>query len=134
MHRTFTLDPTSQGRLKRLENAWLGHHFESSTGLTSEFSLFRKQIKRFIKNALPPYLELIMPFGSLHFSFSGFIKNLETGKYVYFSCSDVRSFPDDWYYNLLIRTAKDERDFTGGMNRFIKLPSLISQAIALTSL
>jgi len=69
---------------------WLGYDFESSCSLTPEFDQFRKEIKKYIKNRLDKNLELIMPFGTLHFAFSGFIKNKLTGKFVYFSCDDVR--------------------------------------------
>jgi hypothetical protein len=103
---------------------WLDYDFESSSGLTPKFSQFRKEIKKYIKNILDENLELIMPFGSLHFAFSGFIKNKLTGKYVYFSSSDVRFWKNAWYDNLLIRTAKDEKDFTGGRNDWCKLPDI----------
>jgi len=111
---------------------WLDYQFESSSSLTPEFAEFRKEIKRYIKKLLPDYLELIMPFSSLHFAFSGFIKNKKTGEYVYFSCSDVRNWQNEWYDNLLIRTAENDRDFTGGSNDFCRLPDIAEKTIKLT--
>jgi len=116
---------------KGIEN-WLGYVFESSCSLTPEFAQFRRDIKKYIKNNLSSELELIMPFGSLHFEFSGFIKNKRTGKFVYFSCPDVRSWPDQWYNNLLIRTAENEKDFTGGSNNYCKITELSEKALNLT--
>ena len=46
--------------------------------------------------------------------FSGFFTS-STGQVYYFSCSDVRHWN---YERLLIRTAKDYQDFTGGSNNF----------------
>jgi hypothetical protein len=46
--------------------------------------------------------------------FSGFFTS-PSGQVYYFSCSDVRHFG---YNNLLIRTAKDYNDFTGGRNQY----------------
>lgn len=117
--------------IKGIEN-WLGYSFESSSGLTPEFAEFRREVKRYIKKILPEELELIMPFGSLHFEFSGFIKNKKTGKFVYFSCSDVRFFKDSWYDDLLIRTAENEKDYTGGSNNSCKITEVSEKAKQLT--
>jgi hypothetical protein len=111
---------------------WIGYQFESSSSLTPEFAEFRKDIKKHLKKVLDKNLELIMPFGSLHFSFSGFIKNNLTGKYVYFSSDDVRGGRDGWYNNLLIRTAKDEKDYSGGSNCFTSLPDISARALMMT--
>ena len=48
-----------------------------------------------------------------HYYFSGFATKNE--KVIYFSISDVRH---GWDERVLIRTAKDYRDFTGGGNNF----------------
>lgn len=46
--------------------------------------------------------------------FSGFFTS-PSGQVYYMSCSDVRHFP---YKQLLIRTAKDYKDYTGGSNQY----------------
>jgi hypothetical protein len=48
--------------------------------------------------------------------FSGFL-TAPSGQVYYFSCFDVR----DSYTQLLIRRAKDYKDFTGGSNNFINV-------------
>ena len=111
---------------------WLGYDFESSCSLTPEFAEFRRDIKKHIKKSIGPELELIMPFGSLHFAFSGFIKNKKTGKLVYFSSDDVRGGRDGWYNNLLIRTAEHEKDYTGGSNDWVRLPDIKDKTSKMT--
>jgi len=111
--------------------SWLGYTFESSSMRTPEYSQFERQIKNYIKKLLDKNLELIA-WSKQHFEFSGFIKNKLTDKLVYFSCSDVRFFPDAWYNNLLIRTAENEKDYTGGSNDYCKLLNLSQKALLLT--
>ena len=65
-----------------------------------------------------------------HYYFSGFATKNE--KVIYFSISDVRHFPED---KVLIRTAKDYRDFTGGGNNYaqLEIDSIVEQANYLIS-
>ncbi len=109
---------------KSLKN-WVGYYFESSCHLTPEFAEFAKQIKSYLKK-IEGY-ELV-DFLRGHFEFSAFLKNIKTGKLVYVSCSDVRYFPDEWYNNLLIRTASHEKDYTGGSNNYVKFIELKKMA------
>ena len=51
-----------------------------------------------------------------YYYFSGFAK--KNNQTIYYSISDVRHFPED---NVLIRTAKDYKDYTGGGNNFCSL-------------
>lgn len=99
---------------------WKGVSFESSSSLTPQFSAFAKAFKKFILKSLPWYSTLV-GWNRGHFYVSGFIRR--GTKVVYFSISDVRFFPEDWHKRILIRTAKDEKDFTGGTNNFTTLES-----------
>ena len=92
---------------------WIGYEFESSSGKTEEWKQFSKEFKKYIKDNLPENSELVN-FNIEHFYVSGFVKRGD--KYVYFSISDVRHFSDGWYNDILIRTVKDEKDYTGGRN------------------
>lgn len=56
---------------------------------------------------------------------SGFFK--VNDQHFYFSISDVRLFYDN---NLLIRTAKDNKDYTGGSNNYVKIKSGMYKDIA----
>jgi hypothetical protein len=50
----------------------------------------------------------------------GFILNKQTGKYAYYNSRDNR----DNQKTILVRTAKDTKDFTGGQNNFVGLESM----------
>ena len=87
--------------------------FISSTGVTEQYKaakrLFRSRMKR-----LFPEDEVII--GSCpHFEFTGFIKRSE--RYVYFSTGDLRWKLMD---SMLVRTAKHDKDWTGGHNNFVQ--------------
>ena len=111
--------------MKKL-NKWIDYDFESSSGLTPEFAEFAKDIKSYIKNNNSQEFEL-KNFSRGHFYFSGFLMNRATGKYVYFSCSDVRHFSNAWNDNLLIRTAEHDKDYTGGRNNNCNLSELFDK-------
>lgn len=97
---------------------WIGYEFESSSELTKEFSLFARDIKKHIKEVLPHGSELVN-WNRGHFEVCGFIKRGD--KFVYFSISDVRYWQDNWNVNILVRTAKHEKDYTGGSNGYSTL-------------
>jgi len=60
--------------------------------------------------------------------FSGFIGL--NNKVIYCSCGDVR-FNPNWRENILFRSARDFKDYTGGHNNFFNLddPELKSETI-----
>lgn len=51
----------------------------------------------------------------------GIVGECKNPKYAYFSISDVRHFKNEWYDNILLRSAKRLDDFTGGANGFTTL-------------
>ena len=104
---------------------WLGYNFESSSGLTEEFADFSKDIKIELKKIMTGY-ELIS-YNRGHFYFSAFFKNIINNKFVYISSDDVRG-SDRWYTNLLVRTAKNDKDYTGGSNDWSTLPLIKEKA------
>ena len=108
---------------------WLGLQFESSSGLTQEFANFARDYKRFISRL--DGFELVN-FSRGHFEVSAFLKNTATGKLVYISSSDVRFFRDEWYKDVLIRTAEHEKDYLGGRNEYTTLNTLRDKTLELT--
>ena len=98
--------------------AWVGFHFQSSSGLTEEFASFNRDFSSWVKKNLPKGSALVA-WSRGHFECSGFIER--AGKFVYFHISDVRFFPDGWYNDILVRTAKSAKDYTGGSNRSTRL-------------
>lgn len=88
--------------------------------LSSEFkSWFRKEKKR-ITNILASNgcSEIKLDYGFYYFS--GFFTS-KSGQVYYISCSDVRHFG---YKQLLYRTAKNYKDYSGGCNQYIDINKL----------
>ena len=94
---------------------WLDYEFESSSMTTPEFATFAREYKKELTKQLPDNCEIVA-WSRGHFYISCFIKNNTSGRFAYLSTSDVRHFPNEWYNNILIRTAKHEKDYTGGSN------------------
>lgn len=110
---------------------WLNIVFETSSGLTEEFSKFNREVKNHIKKITKNDFNLVS-WNRGHFYFSAFLENKENKKIVYVSCSDVRFFRNEWYENLLVRTAENIKDYSGGGNNSSKLEDLNEQALSLT--
>jgi len=109
---------------------WKNHRFQSSTLKTEEFLRFAREFKRAISYELPENMTISFMVG--HFYISGFFKNETTQKYAYFSISDVRFFQDSWVNDVLIRTAKDDKDYSGGKNQSVYLVNLVKRAKEIT--
>ena len=91
----------------------------SSGGTTGEdFNTFARLFKKHIQKSLPIGSNLVA-FSKGHYYVSGFVER--GGKFVYFSVSDVRHFPGSWQNNILVRTARNEKDYTGGGNNYTNL-------------
>lgn len=110
---------------------WKYNQFQSSCSTTKEFTSFCRNIKKFIKDETNTCFELIS-FNKGHFYFSGFLQNRVNGKYVYFCCSDVRYFTRKWYNALLIRTANNDKDFTGGTNHDCNINDINDKSMSLS--
>jgi hypothetical protein len=112
---------------------WLEIAFESSSSLTSEFFAFANAFKQYLKRQTGQHF-VLEGWNMGHFYVGGFLYNSRTGKHVYFSTSDVRHFPNEWYSNVLIRTAKNTSDYTGGDNNYCPLYRLNETALRLTAI
>ncbi len=92
--------------------------FSSGVVAGDDFEAFAKMYRKFIKQNIPENARLVK-FNRGHYYISGFIKR--NNKYIYFSTDDVRYHKNGWAENILIRTAKNEQDYTGGTNHFCNL-------------
>jgi len=80
---------------------------------------FRKEKNRITRNLKEMgCTDIQMSYGFYYFS--GFFTSA-SGQVFYFSCSDVRHFG---YNQLLYRTAKDYKDYSGGGNNYIEVNNL----------
>ncbi len=100
--------------------------FESSSGKTPEFIAFTKIFKREFTSELKSIDVTDIVFSVGHFYISGFFT--VNNQAYYFSLPDVRDInyclktnPDSCMCKLLYRTAKDYKDYTGGVNRYVKI-------------
>ena len=93
--------------------------FENSSSRIPEYlawyRLFKREFTAFLKERGITEISFGKPN---HFDMSGFFRK-ENQAY-YFSIGDLRGFKDD----MLIRTAKDFKDYTGGTNQSILLKSV----------
>jgi len=106
---------------------WLNIMFQSSSGSTEQFASFVKDFKKYLftkKNRLT--------FHVGHFYISGFYHNMESDQYAYFNIPDVRFFRDEWFNHVLYRTAENDKDYTGGVNRYCRLENLLTNLESLT--
>ena len=99
----------------------LTQKFESSSGRTPQYLAFHRLFKReftaYLKECGAREIQFSKPN---HFDATGFF-TINDQPY-YFSLSDLRWSKD----TLLIRTAKDYRDYHGGTNQFVRLDSIYS--------
>lgn len=110
---------------------WYDYTFESSSGLTAEFQAFAKDFKKYLLQQVRDNFELVN-WSRGHFEVCGFLRNKKNKKLVYFSISDIRYFKNGWYNDVLIRTAENEKDYTGGSNNSCIFAEIKNTAIYLT--
>lgn len=85
--------------------------------------------KSIVRKALKQANFTDIKFSNGHYYFSGFAT--KNNKAIYFSISDVRHFPPTGGgADLLIRTAKDYKDYTGGSNNYSSLKAEEIQTLA----
>lgn len=103
--------------------ALLERGFVSSSTLTPEFAEFFKTFKSEFTKELKTIGATDITFNRGHFYISGFFT--VDGQAYYFCIPDVRG-SEYRMPQLLYRTAKDYKDFTGGINRFVDIAPLMA--------
>jgi hypothetical protein len=105
------------------------HTFSSGSTIGKDYKSFSTKYRNRLKKIFP---DCTIVFSNNHYCFSGFISKNE--KHVYFSISDVRYFKNAWFKNILIRTAKHTKDYTGGSNCYSHFDNIRSKVLRLLSL
>jgi hypothetical protein len=131
-HEIEVLEAQKQKASSKGIEKWLGNEFESSSSVTEEYMAWKKDYRKEMKKMLPDNFEMLPKTSDAHFSASGFIRNKDTNKLVYWSISDIRYFQDTWYNNILIRTAEHDKDWTGGGNNYATWNNFTSKCKDLT--
>jgi len=94
---------------------WISVEFESSSGKTPQFKAFVSDLKKFVKQELGNRFEII-GWAPNHFDVSFFLKDKNTDSLWYVHVGDLRD--SNWHKRVLYRTAKHEKDYTGGFNQY----------------
>lgn len=106
------------------------HYFGSGTTNSEEFNTFFESFKRSFKRELKKIDATKIEFSKGHFYLSGFFTVQE--QVIYFSISDVRGYmTTNWrgIPEMLVRTATDYKDYTGGANRYVAIEPNMSKEI-----
>lgn len=97
--------------------------FALSTETSRSFSIFAGKVKKAIEADCKDYGLSLITFRKGHYDFSGFVKRDEDGAIFYFSSFGQLAprIPEKMMY----RSARHEKDYTGGQNRFSSWDSLV---------
>lgn len=115
--------------IKDLEK-YIDYEFSSGCYTGDDYKSFQTKYINYLRSICEQNHWQLVNVGRNHYCFSAFIKSAEN-KCVYVSISDVRFFTNEWYNNILIRTAKNEQDYHGGFNHRTTLKELEMKAMEL---
>ena len=115
--------------IKDLEK-YIDYEFSSGCYTGDDYKSFQTKYINFLRSICKQNHWQLVNVGRNPYCFSAFIKSAEN-KCVYVSISDVRFFTNEWYNNILIRTAKNEQDYHGGFNHRTTLKELEMKAMEL---
>ena len=115
--------------IKDLEK-YIDYEFSSGCYTGDDYKSFQTKYINFLRSICKQNHWQLVNVGRNHYCFSTFIKSAEN-KCVYVSIGDVRFFTNEWYNNILIRTAKNEQDYHGGFNHRTTLKELEMKAMKL---
>ena len=115
--------------IKDLEK-YIDYEFSSGYYTGDDYKSFQTKYINFLRSICKQNHWQLVNVGRNHYCFSTFIKSAEN-KCVYVSIGDVRFFTNEWYNNILIRTAKNEQDYHGGFNHRTTLKELEMKAMEL---
>lgn len=116
-------------QIKDLEK-YIDYEFSSGCYTGDDYKSFQTKYINYLRSICKQNHWQLVNVGRNHYCFSAFIKSAEN-KCVYVSISDVRFFTNEWYNNILIRTAKNEQDYYGGFNHRTTLKELEMKAMEL---
>ena len=101
---------------------YLDYEFSTGCETGEDYKKFERKYISYLKALCKENGWELVNVSKGHYEFSAFFKC--NNKYVYFKISDVRYFKNEWFNHILIRTAKSEKDYTGGQNHYTNLMDL----------
>jgi len=99
---------------------WKLHRFSTGCDTGEDFLQFEREMRSDLRKQLELYGVRLHKFHKNHYCFSAVAER--NGRYVYISLHDVRGCTGQyvsWFENVLYRTMRDDRDWTGGTNRYV---------------
>lgn len=103
-----------KSELPKTLQPFVGYRFSSGSYIGDDFKSFNTKYRNAIKKLLPNGYE-IHEWNRRHYDCSAVIKD-NNGRFIYMSIPDVRYWPNEWAEDILIRTMKHDKDWTGGDN------------------
>ena len=104
---------------------YLYYEFNSGPYTGEDYKQFQNKYINYLRSICRANGWELVNVGRNHYCFSAFIK--DGYKYVYISISDVRGRNNEWYYRILIRNAKNEKDYRGGGNYYCTIEELTKE-------
>lgn len=102
---------------------YLGYEFSSGPYTGEDYKTFQNKYINYLRKLCRENGWELTNVGRNHYQFSAFIRNAQN-RFIYFSISDVRFFPDEWFNDILIRRADNENDYHGYSNNRTSLDNL----------
>lgn len=102
---------------------YVGYEFSTGVYTGKDYLSFQAKYINYLKTVCKSNNWELVNILRNHYCFSCFIRSKQN-KLIYLSISDVRYFTNYWYNRILIRTAKHEKDYTGGINNYTSLNDL----------
>ena len=113
-------------KLHELEK-YLNHEFSTGCYTGDDYKTFQRKYINYLRALCKEHgWELCNPSKG-HYIFSAFIRSPE-GNYIYVSIPDVRFWKNQWYNHILIRCARNEKDYRGYGNNYTHLTELAQTA------
>lgn len=99
--------------------------------ISPEYRNFQTNYRSVIKELCNDIGMELHSFSKNHYEFSAVVKSNTTNQFYYISISDVRYWKNEWANNILYRTMKDDKDWSGGTNRYSTLQELAENLLNL---
>lgn len=99
--------------------------------VSPEYKIFQRNYKSVLREMAKQIEFELYSFSQTHYCFSAVMKSNITKQFYYISISDVRYFKNEWAENILYRTMKHDKDWTGGTNRYTTLENLSKNLLKL---
>ncbi len=108
-----------KSELPKTLQPFVNYVFSSGCYAGDDFQSFNTKYRNAIKKMLPDGYE-IHSWHKNHYECSAVIRDFD-GRFIYMRISDVRYWSNGWIDDVLIRTMKHDKDWTGGPNRYTTL-------------